>query len=156
MGFGLPAAIGAKLFQAEQKQEQTELCQVLAVCGDGSFMMNIQELATLKRYNVPVKIIVMDNQRLGMVKQWQELFNEERYSETDLSDNPDFGAVAKAFGIAASQLDHAQDIPEKIDWFLNYLGPCLLHVKLSAEQNVWPIVPPNTANHHMMEKTNGH
>ena len=148
--------IVGKLFQAEQKQEQTELCQVLAVCGDGSFMMNIQELATLKRYNVPVKIIVMDNQRLGMVKQWQELFNEERYSETDLSDNPDFGAVAKAFGIAASQLDHAQDIPEKIDWFLNYLGPCLLHVKLSAEQNVWPIVPPNTANHHMMEKTNAH
>lgn len=145
MGFGLPAAIGAQIENPNN--------QVLAVCGDGSFMMNIQELATLKRYAVPVKILLMDNQRLGMVKQWQELFNEERYSETDLSDNPEFSAVASAFGIAADILDNSKDIPEKIDWFLHSKGPCLLHVRLSAEQNVWPIVPPNTPNHKMMEKT---
>ena len=146
MGFGLPAAIGAKLQQSDG--------QVIAVCGDGSFMMNIQELATLKRYQVPVKIMIMDNQRLGMVKQWQELFNEERYSETDLSDNPEFSLVANAFGISSAVLDNAQNIEEKITWFLEHQGPCLLHVRLSAEQNVWPIVPPNTPNHKMLENTN--
>lgn len=145
MGFGLPAAIGAKLHHSESR--------VVAVCGDGSFMMNIQELATLQRYRIPVKILLMDNQRLGMVKQWQELFNEERYSETDLSDNPEFSAVATAFGLEADILDESKHIPEKIDWFLNTTGPCLLHVRLSAAQNVWPIVPPNTPNHKMMEKT---
>lgn len=149
MGFGLPAAIGAKLHQAAKNNDDTG--QVVAVCGDGSFMMNMQELATLKRYGVPVKIMIMDNQRLGMVKQWQELFNEERYSETDLSDNPDFAAVAKAFGLTAEVLDESPDIPEKIDWLLSQTGPSLLHVKLNAEQNVWPIVPPNTANHHMLD-----
>ncbi|MCC5853216.1 MAG: acetolactate synthase 2 catalytic subunit, partial [Alkalimonas sp.] len=86
MGFGLPAAIGAKLARPQDT--------VLAVSGDGSFMMNVQELGTIKRFRLPVKIVIIDNQRLGMVKQWQQLFFDERYSETDLSDNPDFVALA--------------------------------------------------------------
>ena len=82
MGFGLPAAIGAQL-------ARPDAC-VVCVTGDGSFMMNIQELATLKRYGIPVKIVLLDNSCLGMVRQWQELFFAEHYSEVDLSDNPDF------------------------------------------------------------------
>lgn len=144
MGFGLPAAIGAQL---ENPQKN-----VVAVCGDGSFMMNIQELATLNRYRIPVKILVMDNQRLGMVKQWQELFNEERYSETNLSDNPEFSKVAQAFGLEADVLESVADVEAKLDWFLQSDSPCLLHVRLSSQENVWPIVPPNTANHNMMEE----
>ncbi len=144
MGFGMPAAIGAQIANPGRT--------VIAVCGDGSFMMNIQELATLKRYGVPVKILLLDNQRLGMVKQWQELFHQERYSETDLSDNPEFAAVAAAFGIHSDELNHSRDIEHKIQQFLNTDGPTLLHVRLCAHANVWPIVPPNTANHKMMEK----
>ena len=82
MGFGLPAAIGAQLARPD--------ASVINVTGDGSFMMNLQELATLKRYDLPVKIVLLDNGCLGMVRQWQELFLDKRYSETVLSDNPDF------------------------------------------------------------------
>lgn len=143
MGFGLPAAIGAKVARPENT--------VVAVCGDGSFMMNIQELATLKRYGIAVKIVVLDNQRLGMVKQWQELFHEERYSETDLSDNPAFAEVATAFGIASSQITQQHQVQSAINEMLSHDGPFLLHVRLDHRDNVWPIVPPNTANHEMME-----
>ena len=93
MGFGLPAAIGAQLARPEAR--------VVCVSGDGSIMMNLQELATLGRYDLPVAVVVLDNQCLGMVRQWQELFAEERYSEVDLSDNPAFATVAAAFGIPA-------------------------------------------------------
>lgn len=144
MGFGLPAAIGAQLTNPK--------ANVVAVCGDGSFMMNIQELATLNRYKIPVKILIMDNQRLGMVKQWQELFNEERYSETDLSDNPEFATVANAFGIEAKTLEKVSDVSTHLEWLLHNDSPSLLHVRLSSQENVWPIVPPNTANHKMMEE----
>src|SRR5204862_3468277 len=95
----LPAALGAQLAQPE--------AQVVCVSGDGSFLMNVQELATLGRYQLPVKIVLLDNQRLGMVRQWQELFFEQRYSETDLSDNPDFVALANSFGIPSFFLDRA-------------------------------------------------
>lgn len=145
MGFGVPAAIGAQVAHPNKT--------VIAVSGDGSFMMNIQELATISRYKIPVKLVVMDNQKLGMVKQWQELFHEERYSETDLSDNPEFAQVAQAFGLSALTVSSTTDFREKVDVFLNHDGPILLHVKLNTTENVWPIVPPNTANHKMMENT---
>lgn len=144
MGFGLPSAIGAQVARPEST--------VVTICGDGSFMMNVQELATLKRYQLPVKIVVMDNQRLGMVKQWQELFHEERYSETDLSCNPPFSDLAKVFGLEARVLEDNADTKEALDWLLQTEGPALLHVRLDEQQNVWPIVPPNTANHKMWEQ----
>src|SRR5690606_719897 len=97
MGFGLPAAMGVKLGHPE--------AEVVCVTGDGSIMMNIQELATLRRYGVAVKIVLLDNSSLGMVRQWQELFFAERYSETDLSDNPDFAEITRAFGIHAESID---------------------------------------------------
>ena len=120
MGYGLPAAIGAQIACPD--------ANVINVTGDGSIMMNIQELATIKRYNLPVKIVVMDNQCLGMVRQWQELFLERRYSETDLSDNPDFVKVAEAFGIPALQIVHKDQIPDAIKQLHETTGPLLVHV----------------------------
>ena len=100
MGYGVPAGMAAKLARPE--------AQVVAITGDGSIMMNIQELATLKRYNIALKILLIDNQSLGLVRQWQELFYDRNYSEVDLSDNPDFVAVAKAFGIEAFRVEQCR------------------------------------------------
>ena len=120
---------------------------MVTVTGDGSIMMNIQELVTLKRYGIALKIIVLDNQRLGLVRQLQELFYEENYSEIDLSDNPDFVQVAKAFGIDAFRLERRNDVDGALARLLNTEGPCLMHVVIDPEENVWPIVPPGKANH---------
>lgn len=143
MGFGLPAAIGAQLGNPD--------ALVICVTGDGSIMMNIQELATVNRYQLPIKILLFDNQRLGMVKQWQELFFHERYSCVDLSDNPDFVAVAKSFRVDAMMIDDKKDEIAGINFLINHPGPCLLHVKIDPLENVWPLVPPGTSNSKMME-----
>ena len=143
MGFGLPAAIGAKLGRPCDK--------VINVTGDGSFMMNLQELATLNRYKIPVKIVLMDNSCLGMVRQWQELFLEERYSETLLNDNPDFARVARAFGLKAKRIWREDQEDEGISWLLRSRGPALLHVVLDDQTNVWPFVPPGNDNSSMMK-----
>lgn len=143
MGFGLPAAIGA------QKEDMD--ARVVCVSGDGSFMMNIQELATLKRYRLPVKIVLLDNSALGMVRQWQELFFEKRYSEIDLSDNPDFAEVARAFGIQALHVDKAADVEDALQALLDTDGPALLHVAIDTAANVWPLVPPNHNNAQMLD-----
>lgn len=143
MGFGLPAAMGVQCANPE--------ATVIAVSGDGSIMMNIQELATLKRYKLPVKVVVFDNKALGMVRQWQELFFSERYSEVDLSDNPDFAQVAAAFGIDSFQVSHASEMDEAIAKIFSHPGPLLVHVPIDPRENVWPLVPPGKANNHMME-----
>lgn len=143
MGFGLPAAIGAQL--------QDPSATVVCVSGDGSFLMNVQELATLKRYRIPVKIVLLDNQALGMVRQWQELFFDKRYSEVDLSDNPDFVAVATAFGIHALHVDRAADVDDALRGLLAHDGPALLHVAIDQAANVWPLVPPNHNNAQMLD-----
>lgn len=144
MGFGLPAAIGAQM--------QDPSAQVICVSGDGSFLMNVQELATLSRYRLPVKIVLLDNQALGMVRQWQELFFERRYSEIDLSDNPDFCALAQAFGIEALHVDRAADVDTALETLLAAPGPALLHVAIDQNANVWPLVPPNRNNAEMMDE----
>ncbi len=142
MGFGLPAAIGAHF-------AEPDAC-VICVSGDGGIMMNIQELATLNRYKIPVKVIVLDNSRLGMVKQWQELFFGERYSEVDLSDNPDFAVLARAFGIPAITLEHRSQVDWAIQQILESDGPFFCHVKIDPQANVWPLVPPGKSNAEMM------
>ena len=114
-------------------------------------MMNIQELATLKRYKVPIKIVLFDNQALGMVRQWQELFFSERYSEVDLSDNPDFAEVARAFGIPAITVEKHEDVDAAIEQVCDTPGPLFVHVKIDKFENVWPLVPPGKSNTHMLE-----
>jgi hypothetical protein len=100
---------------------------VITVSGDGSIMMNIQELATLRRYRLPLKIVLLDNSQLGMVRQWQELFFEENFSEIDLSDNPDFAEVARAFGIEAFTIDHRSEVSPG---------------DRAAAAHLWPILMP--------------
>ncbi|CAJ1768305.1 Acetolactate synthase isozyme 2 large subunit [Aeromonas jandaei] len=144
MGFGLPAAIGAKMSRPED--------EVVLVSGDGSFMMNVQELGTIRRAQLKVKMVLLDNQRLGMVRQWQELFFDGRYSETILSDNPDFVALAAAFGIPGETITCKEQIAGALDRLLASESAYLLHVAISEEENVWPLVPPGVANHQMMEQ----
>ncbi|HGY0993196.1 TPA: acetolactate synthase 2 catalytic subunit [Aeromonas salmonicida subsp. pectinolytica] len=144
MGFGLPAAIGAKMSRPDD--------EVVLVSGDGSFMMNVQELGTIRRAQLKVKMVLLDNQRLGMVRQWQELFFDGRYSETILSDNPDFVALAAAFGIPGETITCKDQIAAALDRLLGSEGAYLLHVAISEEENVWPLVPPGVANHKMMEQ----
>jgi acetolactate synthase-1/2/3 large subunit len=143
MGFGLPAAIGAQISRPHDT--------VIAVSGDGSIMMNVQELATIKRYQVPVKVVLIDNAKLGMVRQWQDLFFEGRLSETDLSDNPDFIMLAQSFDIKARVITKKSEVDAAVKEMLDHNGPFLLQVKIDAAENVWPLVPPNTANDQMME-----
>ncbi len=143
MGFGLPAAIGAQISRPHD-------C-IIAVTGDGSFMMNVQELSTIKRFQLPIKIVLIDNAKLGMVRQWQDLFFNGRLSETDLSDNPDFIALAQAFDIKAKQITQKSEVAAAIDDMFNHSGAYLLQVKIDAKDNVWPLVPPETANDKMME-----
>lgn len=143
MGFGLPAAMGAQFACPDRT--------VLLVSGDGSFMMNVQELVTIARCQLPVKIVLLDNSSLGMVRQWQELFFAKRYSEIDLSDNPDFAALAEVFGIRARRIDRRDQVEDALVDLLAQPGPALLHVAIDIRANVWPLVPPNTANSTMLD-----
>lgn len=144
MGFGLPAAVGAQV----ARPNDTVIC----ISGDGSFMMNVQELGTVKRKQLPLKIVLLDNQRLGMVRQWQQLFFQERYSETTLTDNPDFLTLASAFGIPGQHITRKDQVEAALDAMLNSDGPYLLHVSIDELENVWPLVPPGASNSQMMEK----
>ncbi|RZA33539.1 MAG: acetolactate synthase 2 catalytic subunit [Lysobacteraceae bacterium] len=143
MGFGLPAAMGAQFACPDRT--------VLLVSGDGSFMMNVQELVTIARCRLPVKIVLLDNSSLGMVRQWQELFFAKRYSEIDLSDNPDFAALAEVFGIPARRIERRDQVEDALVDLLAQPGPALLHVAIDVRANVWPLVPPNTANSTMLD-----
>ncbi|XLP36301.1 acetolactate synthase 2 catalytic subunit [Brevundimonas vesicularis] len=143
MGYGLPAGIGAKL-------ADPDAC-VVTITGDGGVMMNIQELATINRFQIPLKIIILDNSRLGMVRQWQEFFFERNFSEVDLSDNPDFVKVAEAFGVPGFRIERRDQVSEGICRLLAADGPILMHVVIDPEDNVWPLVPPGKNNSEMME-----
>ncbi|WP_144819094.1 acetolactate synthase 2 catalytic subunit [Enterobacter sp. DE0047] len=144
MGFGLPAAVGAQV----ARPDDTVIC----ISGDGSFMMNVQELGTVKRKQLPLKIVLLDNQRLGMVRQWQQLFFQERYSETTLTDNPDFLMLARAFGIPGQHITRKDQVEAALDAMLASEGPYLLHVSIDELENVWPLVPPGASNAQMLEK----
>lgn len=143
MGFGLPAGIGAKLAEPD--------AVVVTITGDGGVMMNIQELATVNRFKIPLKIVLLDNSRLGMVRQWQEFFFERNFSEVDLSDNPDFVKVAEAFGIEAFRVDARDQVSNGLDRLLAAEGPILMHVIIDPNDNVWPLVPPGKNNAEMLE-----
>ncbi len=132
MGFCLPAALGAKLGAPDR--------EVVAVIGDGGFQMTIQELGTIFQTGAAVKIIILNNDFLGMVRQWQQLFFDKRYSSTELV-NPEFVAIAKGFGIKASSVNSREEIDGSIDALFDHEGPYLLEVKVEKEDNVFPMVP---------------
>jgi len=132
MGFGLPAAIGAKMGAPERT--------VVEVVGDGGFQMTIQELGTIMQYKTDVKIIILNNQFLGMVRQWQELFNDKRYSFVDIQ-SPDFVQVAKGYGIAGKSIKDRKDLKGALQEMLEHKGSFLLEVFVGKENNVFPMVP---------------
>jgi acetolactate synthase-1/2/3 large subunit len=103
------------------------------------------------RERLPIKIVLLDNQALGMVRQWQELFFQERYSAVDLSDNPDFGLIAQAYRIPAMRLHARADLEATLAEFLAIEGPAFLHVAIDQKANVWPLVPPNKSNTEMLD-----
>ena len=135
MGFGLPAAIGAKYGTPDRT--------VCLFVGDGGMQMTIQELGTIMQYNVDVKIIILNNHFLGMVRQWQELFFKERYSETVMT-NPDFVKIAEAYNIQAKKVERREDLDASIAEMLNHKGAYLLDVQVETKGMVYPMVPAGT------------
>ena len=132
MGFALPAAIGAKLGAAQRT--------VIAIAGDGGFQMTIQELGAIQQFGIAVKILILNNQFLGMVRQWQELFHDRRYSFVHIT-SPDFVKVADAYGIPGRSVRQREQLAGAIREMLETPGPFLLEVMTGKENNVFPMVP---------------
>ena len=132
MGYALPAAMGAKIGKPERV--------VFAMAGDGGFQMTIQELGTIAQYNLDIKIIVLNNNFLGMVRQWQQLFFEKRYSFTEMK-NPDFVGIAKAYGLASQKVTSRDQLENAVQEMLDHQGPYVLEVVVEKEDNVFPMVP---------------
>ena len=142
MGFGFPAAIGAQLASPNTP--------VIALVGDGGFQMTLYELSTIAIHNLPVKIIILDNKYLGMVRQWQELFFDNRLSGVDLEGNPDFVKLAESYGVKAFRIKRAADVKKIITKALDYPGPALVHAEVIKEDNVFPMVPAGKSARHMI------
>lgn len=132
MGYALPASMGAKIGQPDRV--------VFAVAGDGGFQMTIQELGTIAQYGLDIKIIVLNNNFLGMVRQWQQLFFEKRYSFTEMK-NPDFVGIAKAYGLASQKVTSRDQLEDAVQAMLDHKGPFVLEVVVEKEDNVFPMVP---------------
>jgi len=132
MGFALPAAMGAK-YGAKDKT-------VVAIIGDGGFQMTLQEMGTIMQDQIDIKIIILNNRFLGMVRQWQELFNEKRYSFVNMQ-SPDFVKLAEAYGIRGKSISDREALPETLQEMLSHKGPYLLEVMVKQENNVFPMVP---------------
>jgi acetolactate synthase-1/2/3 large subunit len=132
MGFALPAAMGAKLGAPDK--------QVVAVIGDGGYQMTVQELGTIMQYKIPVKIMVLNNNFLGMVRQWQQLFHEKRYSFTEMV-NPNFVKIAEAYSIPARKVENRDELQDALKEMLDAKGPYFLEVVVGKEDNVFPMVP---------------
>lgn len=141
MGYGLPAAIGASVACPDET--------VIDIAGDGSFQMNIQELATVVQYDIPVKVMILNNQYLGMVRQWQELFYDRRYSYTDMP-SVDFVGIAKAYGVPGLCVTDPADVKEAIETSLAHDGPYVLDFRIEREENVMPMVPAGAAINEMI------
>jgi acetolactate synthase-1/2/3 large subunit len=136
MGFGLPAAIGAKIGNPDK--------QVVTFIGDGGFQMTIQELGTILQYKVPVKIIILNNSFLGMVRQWQDMFFKKRYASTEMV-NPDFVAIAKGFSIPAKKVSERDELSKALIQMLAAKGPYVLEIEIEKEGNVLPMVEPGAS-----------
>ncbi|MCS6983678.1 MAG: biosynthetic-type acetolactate synthase large subunit [Leptospiraceae bacterium] len=132
MGFGFPAGLGAKLGRPEK--------EVVVITGDGSFQMNMQELATARMYDIPVKIILFNNGFLGMVRQWQELFYNQRFSHSDMDYNPDFVKICEGYDIPAMRIEHEREIDKGLDFLLKSEDAALLEVMIPQAEKVYPMI----------------
>ncbi len=143
MGYGMPAALGVQVALPED--------QVICIAGDASILMNIQELGTISQYKLPVKIVIVNNQWQGMVRQWQESFYEERYSASDMrSGMPDFISLAKAFGIGGAIIKDRENLIDQLKEALSSESPMLIDVRVRRDENCYPMVPPGKSNAQMV------
>ncbi|HZG18296.1 MAG TPA: biosynthetic-type acetolactate synthase large subunit [Candidatus Bathyarchaeia archaeon] len=143
MGFGFPAAIGAKVAHPDRT--------VIAVVGDGGFQMTNQELAIVNQYNIPVKVVILNNQCLGMVRQWQETFYDSRYSQIDLTCSPDFVKLSEAYGVKGMRATTSEEAKAVWAEALAYDGPVVIDFRVAGSENVWPMVAPgNTLDQMVM------
>ncbi|MCK4508169.1 MAG: acetolactate synthase large subunit, partial [Desulfuromonadales bacterium] len=142
MGYGLPAALGAQAAFPKR--------QVIDVSGDGSFQMNSQELATLVQYRLPVKIVILNNNFLGMVRQWQQLFFDKRYSQTCMELPIDFTKLAEAYGATGLRATKPEEVEAVIKKAFATPGPVIMEFKISREENVMPMVPAGAALNEMV------
>jgi len=145
MGFGFPAAIGAQLGRPDEL--------VVSIVGDGGFQMTLQELSVIKERNLPVKVIIINNEALGMVRQWQEKFYEERYSESLLTENPDFVKLAESYGVKGVRVNNEDDVPKVLEDVFSYNGPVVVDCRVVKRECVFPMVAPGTGNHEMIGVT---
>ncbi|RAO98684.1 acetolactate synthase catalytic subunit [Petrotoga sp. 9PW.55.5.1] len=145
MGYGLPASMGVQIANPGKT--------VIMIAGDGSFQMNVQELATISNNKLPIKMIILNNGTLGMVRQWQELFFDERYSATML-ENPDFVKLGEAYGIKSMRISKLNEVEVSIKQMLNHNGPVLLEVAIPLEENVFPMVPEGASIKEILEPKN--
>lgn len=143
MGFGLPAAIGAALALPDRR--------VVCISGDGSLLMNLQELATLAELNLDVTVVLMNNAHLGLVRQQQELFYNQRYHAVRFQTKPDFASIARGFGVQACDLANSNHLLDDLRTALKKQGPALINVPIHCRENVYPMVPPGASNCNMIE-----
>lgn len=142
MGYGVPAAIGAKLGCPDK--------EVVLFVGDGGFQMTNQELAILTIYNIPIKIVILNNQSLGMVRQWQESFFNERRSESVFTSQPDFVKMAEAYHIKGLRIEDPETLEAELTEAFKETGPLLIEVMVSPTEHVLPMVPAGKANYQML------
>lgn len=142
MGYGLPAAVGAQTANPD--------ALVIDIAGEASIMMNIQELATVNQYRLPVKVFILNNEYLGMVRQWQQLFHESRYSETYNSSIPDFVKLAESFGAKGLRVSDPALLDETIDEMINTDGPVVVDVLVEKKENCYPMIPAGAAHNEII------
>jgi acetolactate synthase-1/2/3 large subunit len=133
MGFGLPAAMGAQVGCPDER--------VVCIAGDGSVQMNIQELATCAQEGIPIKVFIMNNGYLGMVRQWQELFWDKRYSHVEMGQWPDFVKLAEAYGATGMRFEDKKTLVSDMKDALETEGPVLVDIRVTREENTYPMIP---------------
>ena len=142
MGFGLPSAMGAKVGMPDE--------QVVCLAGDGSLIMNVQEFATCVDEKIPVKVFLMNNGYLGMVRQWQELFWDKRYSSVQMGSSPDWVKLAEAFGATGMLVSDKSELKDAFRSALAEEGPVLVDVRVTKEENCYPMIPAGQAARDMV------
>ncbi len=144
MGFGLPAAIGAQVAMPDKK--------VVLIVGDGGFQMTFQELMLIRQYKLPVKVLIINNSFLGMVRQWQEIFNDKRYSFVDLTYNPDFMKIGEAYGIKTVKIENKEELKNKMEELIKSDEGIVINCIVEKEENVYPMIPAGTSVAQMVGK----
>jgi acetolactate synthase-1/2/3 large subunit len=142
MGYGLPAAMGVQVGHPDKT--------VVDIAGEASFMMNMQEMSTIAQYNLPVKIYIINNEWMGMVRQWQQLIHGGRYSESYSESLPDFQKLAECFGMKGLMAEHVNDLDGVITEMLDTPGPVLVDVRVAKEENCFPMIPSGAAHNEML------